>query len=127
LTDAFEELVAVAVFLGHPQLEFEMVFTSEEEYRRHTPGKAWRRHGWTVIERRLLEVTNSVELRDKRDFAALLPPGLPVLFTTGDLATSLRLSRRLAQQMAYCLRTAGIVEAAGKRGNAVIYRSVSLR
>jgi hypothetical protein len=47
---------------------------------------------------------------------------LPDPFTTADLAEKLGRPRRAAQQMAYCLRKAGIFVVVGKRGNNVEYR-----
>jgi hypothetical protein len=126
LPDVFDELVAIADLLQHPRLELDLLVTKEEELRRHSPGQAWRRRGWIVVERRLLEVVDSFELRDLKGLAALLPDRLPEFFTTADLAHRLGRSRRLAQRMAFCLRKAGVVEPAGKRGNAIVYRVLPL-
>jgi len=54
--------------------------------------------------------------------AALLPSGLPDPFTTADLAAASGLSRRLAGQMAFCLREMGQIQAVGRRGNGWLYR-----
>jgi hypothetical protein len=121
-TDLFAELVSFPHLPAHPGLEIDLILTQEEEIRRHVPGRAWRRRGWTVEERRLVEVVDTLLIRDNDDLAALLPAGLPERFTTADLATELGRPRREAQQMAYCLRNAGIIEAVDKRGNAVEYR-----
>ncbi|MEE2776771.1 MAG: hypothetical protein VYE73_08420 [Acidobacteriota bacterium] len=40
---------------------------------------------------------------------------------TAELADALRRPRRLAQQMACCLRHVGVLEAVGKKGNAIVY------
>jgi hypothetical protein len=58
------------------------------------------------------------------DLLELLPDDLPTPFTTADLATHLARSRRIAQQMAYCLRHAGAIEAVGKTGNAIQYERI---
>ncbi len=121
--DVFAELVSFPNLLVHPNLAIEVLLTEEEEYRRHTPDRSWRRRGWTVEERRLVDVVGTVPIRDAEDLAALLPVGLPEPFTTADLALRLGRSRRVAQQMAYCLRMAGAIDAVGKSGNAVEYRS----
>jgi hypothetical protein len=52
-TDIFAELVSFPEFLVHPHLEVDVLLTIEEEYWRHTPGAAWRRKGWAIVERRL--------------------------------------------------------------------------
>ena len=94
----------------------------EEELRRHTPDRAWRRNGWVVVERRLLEVVQSHRVDDNKALIGLLPHDLGNEFTTADLAAGLGRSRRSAQQMAYCLARAGAIVPTGKIGNAITYR-----
>jgi hypothetical protein len=120
--DVFAELVSFADFLNHPRLEVHVLLTIEEELRRHAPGTAWRRNGWTVVERRLVDVVDSVLIERVDDMAGLLPDGLSDPFVTADLAERLGCSMRSAQQMAYCLRKAGAITAVGRRGNSVEYR-----
>ena len=120
--DVFAELVSFPDLLAHPHLEVEVLLTKEEEYRRHTPGRSWRRKGWTVVERRLIAVVDTLLLRHTEELAGLLPDDLPEPFTTADLAEKLGRPRRTAQQMAYCLRSVGAIVAVGKHGNAVVYR-----
>ncbi len=120
--DVFAELVSFPDLVAHPSLEVHLVLTTEEEYRQHAPGRAWRRKGWMVIERRLVDVVDTVMISGVEDLATLIPAGLPETFTTEDLATALGRSRRVAQQMAYCLRGAEVFVPVGKIGNAVQYR-----
>jgi len=108
--------------IAHPHLEIDVILTNEEEYRLHTPNRSWRRKGWTIQERRLLDVVDTLLIGNADDLAALLPTGLPEPFTTADLAAKLGRPRRAAQQMAYCLRIADVLVAVGKSGNAVEYR-----
>jgi hypothetical protein len=121
-TDVFAELVSIPELLAQPGLEIEVLLIIEEEQRSFTPGRAWRRNGWVVIERRLIDVVASLPLNTFEDLTALLPDGLPETFTTSELAERLGRPRRAAQQMAYCLRMAGVLVAVGKRGNNVEYR-----
>jgi hypothetical protein len=120
--DIFAELVSFPDLLAHPGLEVEVLLTIEEEYRRHTPNRSWRRKGWTVVERRLIEVVDTLLLRHTEDLSGLLPEDLPGTFTTADLAEKLGRPRRAAQQMAYCLRKVGAIVAVAKHGNAVVYQ-----
>ena len=122
-TDIFAELVSFPDLLADPRLEVEVLLIVEEEYRRHTPGRSWRRKGWSVVERRLIDVVDKLMLRGTEDLIALLPNDLPSTFTTADLAERLGRPRRAAQQMAYCLRKVGAIVAVGKHGNAVVYRA----
>jgi hypothetical protein len=121
-TDVFAELVSFPELVGD-HLAVEVVLTVEEEVRHHAPGLAWRRKGWVVEERRLIEVVDSVLLADANDLAILVPDDLPSPFTTGDLAAALGRPLRAAQKMAYCLRNTGVIHAVGKRGRSVEYRT----
>ena len=121
-TDIFAELVSLPKVFVHPHLEVDLLLTIEEEHWHHTPGVGWRRKGWTVIERRLIEVVGSLQLNSAEDLMRLIPDGLPETFTTADLADKLGRPRAAAQQMTYCLRRAGVCVAVGKRGNSVEYR-----
>ena len=120
--DVFAELVSFPGLVAHPHLDIDVILTNEEEYRRHTPNRSWRRQGWTVEERRLIEVVDTLLISSTDDLAALLPTGLHEPFTTADLAMKLSSSRRAAQQMAYCLRVVDVIVAVGKTGNTVEYR-----
>jgi hypothetical protein len=93
-----------------------------EELRRHSPDGPWRRRGWAVEERRLVGVLSTLPIRGRADLAALLPADLPERFTTATLAVRLGRPRRLAQQMAYCLRVADEIVVVGKNQRAVEYR-----
>ena len=123
--DVFAELVSFPDLVADPGLEITLALTVEDEYRKHDQKKAWRRKGWVVQERRLVEVTDSVHLTGVADLVALLPPDLPEVFTTADITAAAGCPRRVAQQMAYCLRGAGAMETAGKQGNSIEYRLVT--
>jgi len=124
-SDVFAELVSVATLLADPGLEIDLALIEMEERRFHAPDGPWRRKGWTVEERRLVEVVGRLPLRGVADLAALLPAGLPEPFTTADLAALLGRPRRAAQQMAYCLRLADVIVLVGKRGHVFEYRVVT--
>jgi hypothetical protein len=122
LADLATELVSLPDLVRRQGCEIEVVLTVEEEIRRHSPGRCWRRRGWVVVERRLLDVVDRVLIASPDDVELLLPDGLPEPFTTAELATLLARPRRAGQQLAYCLRVAGVIEAVGKRGHALVYR-----
>ncbi len=123
--DVFTELVSFPSLVDHPNLTIDVLLTDEEEVRRFDGNRSWRRRGWVVVERRLLDVTDRIQFRTPADWLSLLPGDLPVPFTTADLASAIDRPRRTAQQMAYCLREMGALEIAGKRGNAFEYRASS--
>ena len=125
LEDVFARLVSLPQLLAHPGFELEILLTHEREYRRHEPGRAYRRHGWVVAGRSLESVESSQLLASPADAAALLP-ALPDIFDTAEIAAAARCPRRLAQQMAYCLRALGALEPCGNRRRAVLYRRPDL-
>jgi len=122
--DIFNLLVSIPSLLCCPRFELELILTHQEELRVYRQGRAFRRHGWIVVGRRLVSVERSLRLASPADVADLLPPGLPELFGTAELAQAAAVERRLAQQMTYCLRAMGVLETAGKRGNAIVHRRV---
>lgn len=119
--DVFARLVSFPALLCRPTFELEVVVTHQEEHRVHRPGQAYRRRGWVVTGRRLLEVESITLIAGPEDAAALLPPGLPEAFDTAELAEAAGIDRRLAQQMTYCLRAMGACADLGKRGRAALY------
>ncbi len=118
--DIFGELVGIPLLLARPNLTIEVVMIEEDELRRHEPGTRWRRRGWATLERRLLAVTESVRVEDPSALVDLLPE-LPERWTTAQLANAAGISRRLAQQIAYCLRKAEVAGVVDKVGNALVY------
>ena len=120
--DVFSELVALPSLLGDSNLQVEVLLTEEEEVRRRSETHGWRRHGWVTNERRLVGVIDRVCFHHPADFLAVVPPSLAEPFTTADLANAVSCTRRLAQQMAYCLRKMGVITVVGKNGNALCYK-----
>ena len=118
----FERLVSIPALLAHERFELEVVLTHEDELRVFRAGRAWRRRGWVVAGRALQSVEGTVRLASPADALALLPRGLPEHFDTAELAVAAACDRRLAQQMTYCLRAAGVLERGEKRGRACVYR-----
>ena len=125
LADIASELITFPELLSQPNFEVEVLLTAEEEYRHLVPGKCWRRKGWTVIERRLVDVLESVVLAQPADLVGLVRADLPVRFTTAELALAIGRPRRIGQHLAYCLAKGGVIEGVGKRGHAVEYRFLS--
>ncbi len=117
----FGELVRIPTLLANPRFSLEVILIHEEEQRCYEAGRAWRRKGWVTHERRLLEVVDRRLFESPEDLGDLMPAGLPGEFTTADLAKAIHRPRRLAQQMAYCLRELGLIKRIGQQGNALVY------
>lgn len=119
--NVFEELVRIPHLLAEPNFSLDVLLTREEEVRRHEEGRAWRRKGWVICERRLLEVAGRRTFGTPAELAALLPADLPDPFTTADISAEAGIPRWLAQKMAYCLRKMAAIRQTGKRRNALLY------
>lgn len=119
--EVFDRLVTFPSLLGHPHLTLEVVLTSEDHIRAPAPVRV-RRRTRDPGERRLVEVVDRVELCGPGDLLGLLPELPAEAFTTRELAELAGCGRRLAQCAAYCLRTAGLLEPAGRRGAAPLHR-----
>ena len=119
--EVFDKLVAFPWLLTHPHLTVEVLLLREDHIRARQP-VAVRRRTRDPGERRLDEVLDRVELRGVDDILRVLPPLPSEPFSTRELAAVLGASTLLAQRTAYCLRAVKIIEAAGRRGSAPLYR-----
>jgi hypothetical protein len=117
----FAELVRLPKLLASPNFSVEVLLVQAEEIRSYDGKRGWRRHGWVIEERRLLEVVDRRLFETPDDLAVFVPPDLTEPWTTADLAAAIGQPRWLARKMAYCLRKMGVVEAVGKQGNAILY------
>ncbi len=117
----FSELVYITELVVMPGFSLDVLLVRDEEVRQNDGRGSWRRKGWSIADRRLVEVLSQQAFATPDDYLSLLPDGLPQQFTTADLARSLKQPRRVAQQMAYSLRQMGLIEMVGKQGNAIVY------
>jgi hypothetical protein len=69
----FSELVSIPHLLARETFSLEVLLTREEEIRRNDGQGSWRRKGWSIIDRRLLDVVQRIPLTTMDDFRALLP------------------------------------------------------
>jgi hypothetical protein len=121
LEDLFTELVRLPELAAHNNFSLEALLIREEELRRKDGRGSWRRKGWSIYDRRLLDVVDRRVFLSPTDFSALLPLGLPAAFTSSDLARGLGKPLYLAQKMAYCLRKMDVIQITGKVGNSLVY------
>lgn len=117
----FAELVGIPRLIEHPHLTLEVPLIIEEEIRVRDDSVNWRRRGWAVSERRLLEITATRIFECPADLLALLPATLPDPFTPVQLARGLDRPAWLARRMTYCLTQMGALTPAGKQGRSHLY------
>jgi hypothetical protein len=118
--DAFREMVSIPELFLDPNLSVDILLTREEETRAYDGRRGWRRRGWVIQERALVEVVERRLFVKAADWGNLLPEGMET-FTTADLAEELDLPRVLAQKMAYFLRRTGVIRQIGKRARSILY------
>ena len=118
----FIELVSIPDVISDPNFSFEIVMTREEELRQPMRTRSWRRKGWRLVERRLVEIVDRKLFESHEDWRMLAPKSFCGAFTTQDLATEMGIERYLAQKMAYCFSKSGLIEPIGKQGRSWLYR-----
>jgi hypothetical protein len=118
----FSELVRIAPYLNHPNLRLEVILTREEEILQNDGRGSWRRKGWSIVDRRLLEVVQAVALYEEKDFCRFISPECPPPFTSRELAQALQLPAYLGYKIVYCLSAMRLLERAGQRGRARLFR-----
>ncbi len=121
--DVFEELVHIPALLAHPNFEMDIVLIREEELR--GPAEAGVRYRypreWRRLDRRLVEVVETLRVEHPANLLALLPATLPDPFTTKDIAAATGRSQRLAGRAAYCLERSGAVARLSRAGRMITY------
>lgn len=119
--DVFDELVFLPNVLDSEGMQLDVISVHEEELRKFDKRRAWRRRGWIVVGRRLIEVISTCTFRSSKQLLNELFPHLPSQFTTEDLALMTRGNRSLAQKAAYFLRESNAIHVVAKRGNTLVY------
>jgi hypothetical protein len=126
VVEVFDKLVAFPSLLTHPHLTIEVFLLREDHVRQGRPERVGRRTR-DPGERRLIDVLDRVELRGPEDIVRMLPSLPSEPFSTRELAALFGCSVLLAQRTAYCLRTMGIIEPAGKRGPTPLHQQTLQR
>jgi hypothetical protein len=121
--EVFDELVAFPSLLTHPNLTLELLLLEEDHIRGPEPIQT-RRRKRDPGQRRLRAVLDRVELKQPSDLLSKLLKPLPdtTPFTTKDLQSAQGCRLVLAQRIVYCLRANALLEPAGNRGRAPLYR-----
>lgn len=119
--DVFTELVRIPELVAHPHLTLLIVLTREELVRCDDGRGSWRRKGISVVDRRLLEVVDTLAIADHAGCLALLPDDLTSPFTNRDLAAAARIPVRQAQMTTNALRRMGLLQVLGREGRQLLY------
>ena len=117
----FDELVFIPRALEHERFAVEVALTREDVV--HGPPDGRRRRRRPAGRRHLVELVDRVRFDEPGQLAALLPAELEGPFAVRDLAAALGVTVLRAQHCAYVLRALEVIAIAGKRGNALLYRT----
>jgi hypothetical protein len=137
ILSVLDELVSVPTLIDHPNFAVRVALVDVEALQRADPGARRGRGGWRTVDRRLRTLHRWHDLRSVDDLVALLPPDLPEVFTTADVADTTRRtpgldlhpalprtgpSRNQARKLLYCLRALDVVEVIDRRRDGYRYR-----
>ncbi|MGY5875280.1 MAG: hypothetical protein RTU30_06010 [Candidatus Thorarchaeota archaeon] len=118
----FDALVGIPELLRFQNLSVEAVLIHEEEIRRLDGKGSWRRRGWSIIDKVLIDIIDTKQFFKPLDYLSLIPRSLEQPFTNRDLADSLNEPIRLAQRITYSLRKMGVIDMVGKRGRTRLHK-----
>jgi hypothetical protein len=121
----FQELVSIPKLIKSRNFSLEVLLIREEEIRCDDGLGSWRRKGWSIADRRFLEMVRRHIFKKPADFLKFIPPIATDPFTTQELAEAANQPRWFAQKMAYCLRKMGAIEVVGKAGNSILYSAAN--
>lgn len=122
LIELFNELVHIPDLLRNPNFTLEVLLTRQEEIRLADGRGSWRRGGVSIVDRRLLEITERYVFHLPESLLPFLPPDLPEPFTNAQLAQALNIPPRLARKITYCLDRCGVLQRVGKQRNAILWQ-----
>jgi hypothetical protein len=124
LTQVFNELIRIPELINEENFTLEVLMIKEEEIRCEDGKGSWRRKGVSILDRKLLEVVQSIKFLAKEDFLLFLPAE----FRSGDIFSNKVISEYTKEpianirKMTYCLKKMSLIEASGKKGNQLLYR-----
>ena len=112
-TDAVAELSGIRDLLTDPRLTVVLSLVDCNDYKVRS-GKVGRKRGAMRFERIPSALVSELVLASPRDYAAFLPPDLPDVFTSSDVAKAGKLHRDDATTLLTLLHSLGVVERLGR-------------
>jgi hypothetical protein len=119
--DALREICKIHSFLGHENLTLCILLLDVEEYRLRDGYANGGKRGSTRYERIPTALIEELYLKEKSDYAALIPPALPKSFTAADFRRAVRFGGMSASFALKLLCELGLCEKVGQRGRAYVY------
>jgi hypothetical protein len=122
LIDIANEIMHIPDLIAHPNFSLEVLFTKEEEIRSSDGRGSWRRKGISILDRKLLDISNRVSFDHSRDYLILLPDSLPSSFTNRQLSELMKKPLNKIRKLTYSLKKIGLLDVIGKQGNAHLFK-----
>jgi len=119
--DLFKALVYAPELPLLPRLTVELALVDIVEKRIDDGSGSWRRKGIRIAGRSLGVCRQSFVLQKPKDYYQFIPFKKKEPFTVRDLALAAEISASIARKTVYVLLKMGLLEKAGKQGNAIIY------
>lgn len=124
-TDLLGELYGVSAFLRNENFHIRSVLCDSMEYRLLNGWSRDRKKGSERQKMLPLVFGEEHAFDSAEDYRSLLPDTLPQPFTRKEFGKALRLTGRGLHSALHVMLFLGFIEEAGKKGNAVLYRTVS--
>lgn len=121
LDHLFNELVFIPNLLKDSNFSLEILITNQEEIRIHDGKGSWRRQGWSILDRILLEVIDTIKIDSPEYLLTFFKNDLAGKVTTTDLAVSRNISTNLARKIIYCFTKMDLLTTIGKKGRSNLY------
>ena len=121
LNDALWELSMIRDYLTHPKLSVRFIALSLTEYRLPSSNGSHGR-GSVRVDRVPEAVLNDFTIASPRDYRAAVPTTLSDTFTVTEYAAAAHINRKRAEIAVRLLTYLSVLETAGKRGRAALYR-----
>ena len=122
--DLFQELIRIPDLVTHPNFALEVLLIQAEEILVNDGQGSWRRKGWSINDKKLINVLERRLFSKPMDYLSFLPDGLTPPFTNRELASQLNKPLKIASMMTYCLRKMDLIKIVGKRGRAFLFDNI---
>jgi len=125
----FEKLVSFRTSFIPEKLGFDVLLI-REHVKKEFIGR-WKKSNrprYKMIQRELINIENSINIRKKADLLTFLPENLPKVFTNRNISDQLeiqgneRRKSRIAGWMTYSLCNLGLLSQVGKKGRAHLFK-----
>lgn len=122
--DIGRELCYILPYLAHPAVRVVVLLLAVDEYRRLDGWGNEGKRGAHRADRIPKALQGRVIFSDRDSFRALIPPGLPGVFTAKDFRKATKTGVRVGPALLSVLCRLGLIEKCGTRARAILYRTV---